>query len=1023
MFASIAAAARKVSAWRTARVHATDVTFTPNLDDPRLAVEETLNRLLLERARGGFFILAWANVVFCMRDFWVQLACAQELATVRAAQLLMLLISLVAMRQPRARAYLRYVLVFAAMTANATSATEALVRHEMTAEPATVLAFVMGAATVLPWGLGAQLVAVASSATAMLLPLYYLQGSLQAAFTHTGVVVAALLVVSCYIAYVFQHSLIAVEQRNIELRGYQGVVENASDLIQCLSANGNLTYVNEAWRHALGYADQEVIRLTLADILSADCRAECLQLFDRLMRREPIGAFDATFVTKDGTHIMVEGTASCAVRDGQPVGSRWLLRDVTARKQAEMERLRAEAERQEAEEALRRSEEHFRSLIENAMDMITTTDLDGTIRYESPSIQRVLGYSPQELIGANVFPLVHPDDRQRVFDTFRDKARARAPGFSMQLRFRHRDGRWVSIEATGNFRTQGEQLVGVVINSRDISERKQAEAELHKAKEAAEAANRAKSDFLANMSHEIRTPMNGIIGMTELALHTALNAEQHEYLEMVKSSADSLLNVINDILDFSKVEAGKLELDSATFALRHALGDTVKTLGVRAAHKGLELVCRVAASVPDSLVGDSGRLRQVLVNLLGNAIKFTAAGEVVLDIEPLEVSPRSCTLQFSVRDTGIGVPAEQLARIFSPFEQGDGSMTRRYGGTGLGLSISAQLVELMGGHIWAESQVGEGSTFRFTVPFAVSAERAAEHLPASPDSLVALPVLVVDDNATNRRILNEILTSWRMRPALADSGASALQTLKRAVELGEPFPLVLLDAHMPEMDGFVLAERITRDPDLSSVTIMMLSSADLPSDVGRCRALGVAAYLSKPIQQAELLDTILTVLRAPPLATRRPGRAPDIEHAASVRPLRILLAEDNAVNQKLVARILERRGHTVAITNDGAAAVSAWRSATFDVVLMDVQMPTMDGFEATATIRAYERMADGHVPIIALTAHAMKTDEQRCLAAGMDAYLSKPVQPKALIELTESLAAAQKPLPTAGDARLAAARA
>jgi two-component system sensor histidine kinase/response regulator len=1022
MFAGSAAASRKSLVPGRARPQAAGVSFTPNLEDPRTQLEETIDCVLVDRAQAGFLILALANVVFCIRDFWVRLIWAPELALVRAAQLVLLVIALFALRQPKMRPYLRWVLVLAAMTANATSATEALVRHEMAVEPATVLAFVMGAATVLPWGLGPQLAEVLSSVAAILLPLYVLQGSLQAALTHTGVVVAALLVLSCYLAHAVRHSLIAVELRNIELRGYQDVVENTSDLVQCLSAAGALTYVNDAWRHALGYSGEEVVQLTLSDILSPDCRHECLQWFHRLMQGEPVGAFDATLVTRDGRHIMVEGTASCAVRDGRPVGSRWLLRDVTARKQAEMEREWAEHERHAAEEALRRSEEHFRSLIENAMDMITIMDLDGTIRYESPSVKRVLGYEPEALIGTSILPLVHPEDRQYALETLRDNARAGAAGFSVQLRFLHRKGYWLPLEATGNFRVKDAQVVDVVINSRDITERKQAEAALQTAKEAAEAANRAKSEFLANMSHEIRTPMNGIIGMTELALNTALTAEQREYLEMVNTSAGSLLSLINGILDFSKVEAGRLELDSAPFALRHTLAETVKNLAVRAASKGLELTCRVAAPIPDSLVGDSGRLRQVLVNLVDNAIKFTACGEVAVDIDPVEIAPRYCTLQFSIRDTGIGIPPRQLARIFSPFEQGDGSMTRRFGGTGLGLSISARLVELMGGRIWAESQAAQGSRFCFTASFPISAEPAPCQLPASPEALVGLPVLVVDDNATNRRILDEMLSNWGMRPALADGGASALQRLKRAAARGEPFPLVLLDAHMPEMDGFALAERITRDPELASVTIMMLSSADLASDVGRCRALGVAVYLSKPIQQAELLDAILRALGVSPVTQRAPAQpSAEAPPAIAVRPLRILLAEDNVVNQKLVARVLERRGHAVTVTNDGGAAVAAWRSATFDVVLMDVQMPGMDGFEATAAIRAHEQITHGHVPIVALTAHALRTDEERCLAAGMDAYLSKPVQPKVLIELAERLAAASGPPPSAADGQQAAA--
>ena len=360
MFASSTAAAWKSLVLRLARRKAADASFTPNLDDPRSALDETIGRVLLERAQAGFLILALANVVFCIRDYWVRLPWAGELTLVRSVQLVLLLVLFVALRQLRSRRHQRWVVVLATLTANATSAAEALVRHEMTAEPATVLAMVMGAATMFPWGIGAQLVLVVSSTTAILVPLYHLQGSLQAAFSHTGIVVAALLFTSCYIAHVFQRSLIAVEQRNIELRGYQDVVENASDLVQCLSADGVLTYVNEAWRHALGYSGNDIVGLVWSDILSADCRADCLQLFQRLMGGERIGSFDATLVTKSGRQIMVEGSASRAVRDGQPVGSRWLLRDVTARKQAEAERQRAEHERRAAEEALRRIEEHFR---------------------------------------------------------------------------------------------------------------------------------------------------------------------------------------------------------------------------------------------------------------------------------------------------------------------------------------------------------------------------------------------------------------------------------------------------------------------------------------------------------------------------------------------------------------------------------------------------------------------------------------------------------------------------------------
>lgn len=811
-----------------------------------------------------------------------------------------------------------------------------------------------------------------------------------------------------------------VARRTAGLRAAYNRLEsvlNAAKLTSIISIDlqGIITVFNSGAERMLGYSASEMVGketpavFHLASEMEERARALSEQFgrpisgLDVFVGRAREGEYEErewTYVRKDGGRLIVSIVVT-AVQDakGQITGFLGVAQDITQRREAESKLL----------------------LLTERLSLATDVAALGVWEWDVANSGMTWDATMAQIYGFALdttdpykqwSSAVHPDDLpaaesalKKVMDT---KGRA-----SVEFRIIRPDGAIRHLAAAeGVVLDENGSVTRIIGINIDITDRKQFQADLQRAKEDAEAANRAKSEFLANMSHEIRTPMNGIMGMTELVLDSELNEEQREYLATVKTSADSLLTVINDILDFSKIEAGKIDIELLDFNLHDTLETTLKTLALRAHEKGLELVCEIAPEVPEAVRGDAARLRQVIVNLLGNAIKFTQEGEVALKVQLESKEKSDCVVHFTVSDTGIGIAREKLGMIFDPFSQADTSTTRHYGGTGLGLTISTRLIEKMGGIVWVESEVGRGTHFHFTIRLgATEGQGIVIGTIAPPEILRGVKVLIVDDNRTNRRILEGMLKRWDMKSTSVPSGEEALVQLSAAWGAKEPFGLILMDMHMPQMDGFGLVERIRQRPELSAATIMMLTSAGHRGDGERCKELGVSAYLLKPIRQSELREAIARVLGARqqtgaiPLVTRY-SLADAHEPGAS---LQVLVAEDNAVNQLLVRRMLEKRGHRVMVVNNGREALAATEEGNYDLVLMDVQMPEMDGIEATLAIREKEKRRDdgSHQAIVALTAHAMKGDEERCKAAGMDDYLTKPIRPQELGNLLERYAAAK----------------
>ena len=771
---------------------------------------------------------------------------------------------------------------------------------------------------------------------------------------------------------------------------YSSLVENLPVHVLRKDIKGRFTFANQSFCDLLGKTLEEIKGKSDFDFYTEELAQKYRQDDERVLRSGEL--FETVEENKKDGETRYVQVMKAVIRDagGKAVGVQGIFWDVT--------------EHRKAEAALEYERYLLHTLMDNLPHNIYFKDTQSRfIRINRALSQCFRLHNDSDALGKTDLDFFTEEHARQAMADEQKILQSGQPLLDKEEKETWDDGHitWASTSKLPLRSTEG-QIIGTFGISRDITDQKLAKEQLQAAKEVAEVANRAKSEFLATMSHEIRTPMNGVIGMIDLLLNTKPTSQQRAYLDIASQSAEALLRLISDILDFSKIEAGKFELESIAFALRDTLGNTLQTLAGRASEKGLELNYYIPPNIPNDLKGDPGRLCQVIINLVGNAIKFTEQGEVIVRVDLASQADGQVGLHFAVRDTGPGIPPEKQALIFEAFRQADSSMSRQYGGTGLGLAISSQLVEMMQGRMWVESEVAKGSTFHFT---AILPVREGVPAPPTPEQtcLHDMRVLVVDDHKTNRLIFDEMLKNWRMRPTAVDSGLAALAEMERASNAGEPFQLVLSDLMMPHMDGFMLAEQIREIPDLGETPIIMLSSAWDAESSTRSRTLGIDHCLIKPVKQSDLLNAIVHVLRDD-TAKEIPSEGSVHDPLDRVPSLKILLAEDGLVNQKVAVSLLEQRGHKIVVANNGQEALSTLARESFDIVLMDVQMPVMDGFEATGLIRQQEATSGFHVPIIAMTAHAMKGDRERCLAAGMDGYIPKPIRAKDLYKAVESLA-------------------